>query len=128
MMIGADGNKPIYIQISDWIENEILNGNFREDEKVCSQYKLAEIFNINPATAAKGLNLLSDEEILYNKRGLGKFVSREARALILDKRKNQTLKGLVRDTVIEAERLDVSTEELIDMIKAVTKIRKGDAE
>ncbi|PAQ13953.1 GntR family transcriptional regulator [Bacillaceae bacterium SAOS 7] len=110
--------KPIYVQISEWIEAEILNGHFQEDQKVYSQYQLAEMFNINPATAAKGLNLLADEHILYKKRGLGMFVSATAKATIVNKRKNQTLKRLVTDIVKEAKQLHVSEEELIDMIKA----------
>ncbi|QCJ40948.1 GntR family transcriptional regulator [Bacillus sp. S3] len=113
-----DGTKPIYIQLSEWLENEILNGNFESDQKIYSQYQLAEIFNINPATAAKGLNILADEQILYKKRGLGMFITSNAKDTILKKRKNQTLKRLVRDIVAEAGRLQVSKEELIEMIKA----------
>lgn len=126
-MINPDGAKPIYMQIAEWIETEILNGNLQQDEKVYSQYKLAEMFNINPATAAKGLNKLFDDQIVYNKRGLGKFVSADAKAIILDKRKNQTLKGLIQDVVLESERLNVSEDEIIEMIKIVNKERKGDA-
>lgn len=126
-MLHTDGTKPIYIQIAAWIEKEILNGNFEQNEKVYSQYKLAEIFTINPATAAKGLNILADEEILYNKRGLGKFVTKRAKEIIIDKRKNQTLKGLIQEAVIEAEQLDVSEKELIDMLQTMIRDRKGDA-
>ena len=126
-MLHTDGSKPIYIQIAEWMETEILNGNFEQDEKVYSQYKLAEMFTINPATAAKGLNLLADEGILYNKRGLGKFVTKQAKVLILNKRKNQTLKGLIEETVIEAVQLNVSEQELIDMFQMIYKDRKGDA-
>jgi DNA-binding transcriptional regulator YhcF (GntR family) len=114
-----DGTKPIYLQISEWLENEILNGNFESDQKIYSQYQLAEMLNINPATAAKGLTILVDENILYKKRGLGMFVSSTAREMIVSKRKNQTLKRLVLDIVIEAERLNVSREELMEMIKTV---------
>ncbi|WP_170840686.1 GntR family transcriptional regulator [Oceanobacillus limi] len=124
MMINTDGSKPIYIQISEWIETEILNGNFREDEKVYSQYKLADLFTINPATAAKGLNLLYEENILYNKRGLGKFVSPNAKAIIVDKRKNRKLKGLIHEVVQESERLEVTEEELVEMIQTAIKERK----
>lgn len=126
-MINPDGSKPIYIQISEWIENEILNENFKSDEKVHSQYKLADMFTINPATAAKGLTLLSDEAILYNKRGLGKFVSHDAKDIITNKRKNQTLKRLIQDTVREAEQLQVDEHELMNMIKTTIDERKGDA-
>ena len=115
-----DGSKPIYVQIAEWLENEILDGNFASDEKIYSQYQLAELFNINPATAAKGLTILADENILYKKRGLGMFVSSEAKDMILSKRKNQTLKRLVTEIVIEAERLHVSRKELIEMIQAVS--------
>lgn len=118
MILNMDGSKPIYLQISEWLEREILNGNFESDQKIYSQYQLAEIFNINPATAAKGLNILADENILYKKRGLGMFVASTAKEMILNKRRNQTLKRLVLEIVLEAERLNVSKEELIEMIKA----------
>jgi len=117
LLFNLDGTKPIYIQLSEWLENEILNGNFESDQKIYSQYQLAEIFNINPATAAKGLNILADEQILYKKRGLGMFVANSAKEMILAKRKNQTLKRLVQEIVLEAGRLQVSKEELIEMIK-----------
>ncbi|WHY86905.1 GntR family transcriptional regulator [Neobacillus novalis] len=117
MILNLDGTKPIYVQISEWLENEILNGNVASEQKIYSQYQLAEIFNINPATAAKGLNILADEQILMKKRGLGMFVTGNAKEMILNKRKNQTLKRLVQEIVLEAGRLQVSKEELIDMIK-----------
>ncbi|MFD1174624.1 GntR family transcriptional regulator [Oceanobacillus picturae] len=117
MHLLSDGTKPIYVQIAEWIETEILNGNFQTDDKVYSQYKLAEIFTINPATAAKGLTILSDEKILYSKRGLGKFVTPEARQLILDKRKNHTLKGLLDEVALEAARLSVGESELQEMLR-----------
>lgn len=124
-MINADHTKPIYIQISEWLENEIIGGRFKNDEKVFSQYQLADMFNINPATAAKGLNILADEQILYKKRGLGMFVARGAKEKIIAKRKNETLKGLIHELVLEAERLQVSEQELIDMIKVVQAERRS---
>ncbi|AZU60372.1 GntR family transcriptional regulator [Neobacillus mesonae] len=119
MALNLDGTKPIYIQISEWLENEILDGNFESDQKIYSQYQLAEIFNINPATAAKGLNILAEEQILYKKRGLGMFVADNAKDMILSKRKNHTLKRLVQEIVMEAQRLNVSKQELIEMINTI---------
>lgn len=116
MILNPDDTKPIYIQIAEWLENEILSGNFKSGQKVFSQYQLAELFNINPATAAKGLNVLVDENILYKKRGLGMFVANGAKQMILTKRKNETLKRMVLEIVLEAERLNVSKEELFQMI------------
>lgn len=121
MILNAAGSKPIYVQISEWLETEILSGNLATDEKVYSQYQLAEMFNINPATAAKGLNLLADEQIVYKKRGLGMFVTANARDIILTKRKDQTLRRLVQDLVAEAKRLHVTEAELIEMIESESK-------
>ena len=60
--------KSIYLQISEMIENDILRDVLLEEEKVPSTNELAKFFKINPATAAKGINLLVDEGILYNKK------------------------------------------------------------
>lgn len=125
MIIDSNSNKPIYVQIAEWLETEILNGNFKEDDKVYSQYQLAEMFTINPATAAKGLNLLTEENILYGKRGLGKFVTKEARAIITNKRKNEKLKGLLEEVALEARRLDVGDEELMSMLKTAIAKQRG---
>lgn len=121
MILDNDSLKPIYVQIADWLENEILSGNIGSDEKMYSQYQLAEMFNINPATAAKGLNILASENILYKKRGLGMFVSTHARELIREKRKTQTIKTLILNLVEEANRLDLGEKELIDMVSKVIK-------
>lgn len=117
MILDSNSGKPIYIQIAEWIETEILNDNFQTDDKVYSQYQLAEMFTINPATAAKGLNVLTEEKILYGKRGLGKFVTEEAKAIITYKRKNEKLKGLLEEVALEAKRLRVSGDELITMLQ-----------
>ncbi|PWA07911.1 GntR family transcriptional regulator [Pueribacillus theae] len=126
MILNTDDTKPIYIQIAEWLENEILSENFKSGQKVFSQYQLAELFNINPATAAKGLNVLADENILYKKRGLGMFVADRAKQMILTKRKNETLKRMVLEIVLEAERLGVSKEELFQMIiEAKDEVEEG---
>ena len=116
MVKQLDGTEPIYIQIGDWLENEILSGRVQPEEKIYSQYKLSEIFGINPATALKGLNLLVEKGILNKKRGLGMFVSPKALTLLKKERRGQVMKEQVRTLVEEAKRLDVSLEELIAMI------------
>ncbi|MGI6407085.1 MAG: GntR family transcriptional regulator [Syntrophaceticus sp.] len=115
------GDKPIYVQISEWLENEILCGNIKENKKIYSQYQLAEMFNINPATAAKGINILADQNILYKKRGLGMFLAANAKEKIQYRRKNYTLKRLVDEVVVEARRLGVHEGELISMMRDAKK-------
>ncbi len=123
--LDTEGMKPIYMQIAEWLETEILCDNIQGDEKIYSQYQLAEMFNINPATAAKGLNILADENILYKRRGIGMFVAPGAKQNILKKRKNETLKNMVLELVLEAKRLQVGEDELIKMIKNFNKQSGG---
>lgn len=121
MGITNNSTIPIYIQIAEWIENEILANRIQDDGKVFSQYQLAEMFNINPATAGKGLTILLENGILYKKRGLGMFVQEGAKKLILAKRRDEKLSKLAKEIVQEAKRLFVSDEELLDLIKKVQK-------
>lgn len=116
LIFNTDSTTPIYIQIADWVENEILADRLMEHGKVFSQYQLAEMFNINPATAGKGLTILLENEILYKKRGLGMFVREGAKELILAKRRTEKLSKLAVEIVQEAKRLFVSDEELIELI------------
>ncbi|MET1013147.1 MAG: GntR family transcriptional regulator, partial [Paenisporosarcina sp.] len=53
-----ESDLPIYVQLAEWLENEILREQFKADEKMYSQYQLADLFTINPATAGKSLTIL----------------------------------------------------------------------
>ena len=66
--LGED--KSIYLQISEMIEDEILRDILKEEEQVPSTTELSKFYKINPATAAKGINMLVDKNILYNSRNI----------------------------------------------------------
>ena len=117
MEIRGDSITPIYMRIAMWVEDGIMDGSLKEDERVYSQYQLAEMFNINPATAAKGLNILAEENTIYKKRGLGMFVEPNARVRILKKRREGTFAGMARQLVLEAKQLEINENELLEVIK-----------
>jgi len=117
MHIHLDSTTPIYIQIAEWLQHEIIANRLQADEKVYSQYQLAELFNINPATAGKGLTILLEEQLLYKKRGLGMFVATDAKDRILLKRRSEILTKMAQEIVLEAQRLLVSDEELLALIQ-----------
>lgn len=109
--------KSIYIQISEMIENDILRDIILEEERVPSTNELAKLYSINPATAAKGINILVDSGILYKKRGIGMFVSKGAKTKIMETRKEQFFDNYVKTLLAEAESLGITKEELIKMIE-----------
>ena len=70
--------KPIFQQIAEMIENQILDGLLNADEQTPSSNDFSNIYGINPATARKGFSLLTDEGILYKKKGMGISVDRKS--------------------------------------------------
>ncbi len=116
-MLDLNSDKSIYIQIAELIENDILQENLKEEDQAPSTNQFAKVYNINPATARKGLNILVDEDILYKKRGMGMFVSPNARKKILKKRQNTFFKDILPEIIIEANRLEIPVEEIISVIK-----------
>lgn len=108
--------KSIYIQIKEMIENDILRDVLLEEERAPSTNELARLYAINPATAAKGVNLLADEDILYKKRGIGMFVAGGAKERIMKKRREEFYDNYVRKLIAEAVSIGISKKELIDMI------------
>ena len=108
--------KSIYLQIKEMIERDILRDILLEEERVPSTNELAKLYAINPATAAKGVNLLVDEGILYKKRGIGMFVAAGAKEAIRKKRREHFFENYVKGMLTEAANLGISKEELIEMI------------
>lgn len=110
--------KSIYLQIKEMIETDILRDILLEEERVPSTNELAKLYAINPATAAKGINLLVDEGVLYKKRGIGMFVTAGAKKMIQTKRKKGFFETYVKGMLTEAASLGITKEELIEMIRS----------
>ena len=110
--------KSIYIQIKEMIENDILRDILLEEERVPSTNELAKLYSINPATAAKGINLLAAEGILQKKRGIGMFVAQGAREKITAKRKKNFYDDYIKSLLAEAGSLGITKRELIEMIES----------
>ena len=108
--------KSIYLQIAEMIETDILRDILLEEERVPSTNELAKLYAINPATAAKGVNILVDEGVLYKKRGIGMFVSAGAKEAILSRRKNEFYDNYVKKLLEEAASIGLGKEEVIQLI------------
>ena len=111
----------IYLQIAQMLEDDILRGVYREEEQVPSTNELARGYNINPATAAKGINLLVADGILYKRRGIGMFVSKGAEKAVKQKRKAAFYDGYVKPLVKEGASLALTGEDLLAMVDRAIK-------
>lgn len=74
-----DQDKPLYQQIREKVENQIVNHQLKEGEQAPSTNQLVNFYKVNHLTASKGINQLVEEGILYKKRGIGTFVAEGAR-------------------------------------------------
>ena len=115
----------IYMQIAQMIEDDILRGVYGEDDQVPSTNELARAYTINPATAAKGINLLVADGILYKRRGIGMFVSKGAVEAVREKRKNVFIEKFISPLLREGAALGLSAEDIIAMIRAKGERKDG---
>lgn len=72
-------NKAIYLQISDYVFEHILLGRWPATEKIPSVRELAAVLEVNPNTVARTYELLQNQQIIQNKRGIGFFVANDAK-------------------------------------------------
>ncbi|MGN7408670.1 MULTISPECIES: GntR family transcriptional regulator [unclassified Sporosarcina] len=112
-----DESQPIFRQIAQIISNGVVEGIFKEGEKVPSENELSRFYNINRATVRKGLESLVDGNIIYKQRGIGMFVRVGAKAQLIKERQKQYRDEYVMPLLAEAKRLDIGVEDVIKMIK-----------
>lgn len=116
-----DDSRPIFQQIAEKIEDDIIEGRLSEESQVPSTNQFAAFYKINPATAAKGVNLLVEQNILYKKRGIGMFVAEGAKEILLEKRRHEFYEQYVVTMLREAARLGITTGQIAEMITATAK-------
>ena len=107
---------PIFRQIATQIEDAIVDGSLAEETQAPSSNELSAFHRINPATAAKGLNQLVADGVLYKRRGVGMFVAAVAREQLLKRRRAEFADQYVRPLLTEAEKLGITVRELAAMI------------
>lgn len=110
--------RAIFQQIAEYVEDSIIDGTLAEDEKAPSTNELAAFYRINPATAAKGISLLVDKGILAKRRGIGMFVTPGARDRVLAERESSFADAFVEPLLAEADKLGLSVDAAIDLIRA----------
>ena len=119
MHIDPTSEKPIFLQIAEQLEDAIFTGSFPEETKIPSTNEISLLLNINPHTVLKGMNLLVDESLIYKKRGLGMFVQTGAVEKIRLKRRGQFYQQYIAALVEEAKKLQMSKDEVIELIESL---------
>lgn len=121
-----DSNKLIFEQVADMVEDQILDDLLKAGDQSPSTTEFSNVYGINPATARKGLNILVDQGILYKKRGMGMFVTDDAKKIIIRKRKNAYISNILPDLIKNMTMLGITKEELIIEIEKLYKKEGND--
>jgi DNA-binding transcriptional regulator YhcF (GntR family) len=109
--------KPLFLQIAEQIEDSILDGSLDEETQAPSTNELAGFYRINPATAAKGVAMLTDKGVLYKRRGIGMFVAAGAKDLLLGERRAAFADRYIDPLLSEARTLGLSADDLADLLR-----------
>lgn len=110
MIFSSD--KAIYIQIADRLCDEILADKYKDDDRIPSVREYAVLLEVNTNTAVKAYDELARANIIYNKRGLGYFVTPGAKKQILKERKQEFMKERLPELFRQMRLLGIGIEEV----------------
>ncbi|HEX3795935.1 MAG TPA: GntR family transcriptional regulator [Acidimicrobiales bacterium] len=122
-----DDGTPLFLQIGAQLADDIADGTLAEGDRVPSSNEFAAFYRINPATAAKGINVLIDDGLLEKRRGIGMFVASGARERLLAERRQRFAQQYIEPMLAEAKRLDMDVELLVSLLHDTSK-RNGDGD
>lgn len=105
-------NQSIFIQIADRICDRVLSGDYKSDSRIPSVRELAVEMEVNPNTVMRSFERLQQNEIIYNKRGIGYFISPEAEQKIRRMRHNQFVEEVLPTVFKEMHLLGINISEL----------------
>lgn len=107
-----NSNKPIYLQIYDIICERILSGEYPEEERILSVRELGAEIGVNPNTVMRSYEKLTGQGIIYNKRGIGYFISQDAKKLIRESHKADFLADELPALIHKMELLGITLDEI----------------
>ncbi|MBQ9253403.1 MAG: GntR family transcriptional regulator [Bacteroidales bacterium] len=105
-------NTPIFIQLADTIADDIISEKFSEQERIPSVREIAAQYEVNVNTAMKAIERLSNNNIIYNKRGMGYFVNKGAKDEIMKTRRQDFFDNFLPLLYKNMKQLGISFEEI----------------
>ncbi len=108
--------KPIYRQISDWVMDKIMCGEWPENERILSVRELAVLLQVNPNTAMRAYDEMQDAQIIFNRRGIGFFVADGARSRIIGRQRAEFVRETLPALLRRMELLGIAPETLAGLL------------
>ena len=112
-----NSDRPIYLQMADRLCDEILTGKYEADSRIPSVREYAVMLQVNSNTAVKAYDELAQNGVIYNKRGLGYFVSPGAKTEILKERKQKFMKDTLPEMFRQMRLLGIGIDDVTNAWK-----------
>ena len=116
-------DKPIYLQMADRLCDEILAGRYQDDDRIPSVREYSVLLEVNTNTAVKAYDELARANIIYNKRGLGYFVTKGAKKQILKERKKVFMKERLPELFRQMALLDISIDDVTEAYRDLQDVK-----
>ena len=113
MAIDFNNTQTIWMQLVDWVFEQILTAAWKPGDKAKSVRELAVMFEVNPNTVMRSYDYLQNKEILLNKRGIGFFVAEDAVEKIKSLRKKQFMEEEVPAFIKNLKLLGIDVQEIV---------------
>lgn len=113
-------DKAIYLQITDYLMDQILQGRYPEGERIASVRECATELEVNVNTCIRAYDWLCQEDIIFTKRGLGYFVSEGAKKAILKEQRKEFFEQTIPSLAQTMQKLGITTSELIERLNKTT--------
>lgn len=108
--------RALFLQIAESVEDSIIDGTLAEEAQAPSTNELAAFYRINPATAAKGIAMLTDKGVLHKRRGIGMFVAPGAQQLLRTERRDAFAERYIDPLLLEARKLGLAPDDLARLL------------
>lgn len=112
-------NKAIYLQIAEWVFEQILNGKWKEGDRILSVRELGTTLEVNPNTVLRSYDYLQNMEVIVNRRGIGYFVAPEATDKIISYRRKQFVEEEIPAFFKTMKLVRMSWEELAELYQNI---------
>ena len=116
-----NNHQSIYVQIAALMEEEIASGRWVEEERIPSVRDLGMQLEVNPNTVMRSYEMSQEEELIYNKRGLGYFVQQGARSIIIEKEKKIFSETEIPVFAQKIQQLNMDAGEVFSIIQKIIK-------
>ncbi len=110
-----NSNKAIFLQISDYICEQVLLNKFKPGDRIPSIREMAVEMEVNPNTVTRTYQSLQDKKIIYNKRGIGYFISEHGDTTTKEISKKDFVNNQLPYLFKEMKLLDISISEISNL-------------